>query len=159
MHDLAAPWELSRGRFVDTIKSMNQTQLTWKLHPQSLSCGQAGIHVAGVELFFLSQLMGRTFEGHERTVAASTQGVVDDADFPIADAELTPEFVLAELDFARAQVEPVIQTPSQELLAKEIKSALGPMISGYGALTRFAFHPAYHQGQAYLFATHPDFPK
>jgi hypothetical protein len=51
-----------------------------------------------------------------------------------------------------------MESPSPEFLQREIKSALGPMITGHGALARLAFHPGYHHGQAYLMLTSPDFP-
>ena len=57
MSDFAASWRLSRGRFLDAIKDLNTAQLNWRLHPDSLTLGEAALHVAGVEVSFMSQLL------------------------------------------------------------------------------------------------------
>lgn len=117
------------------------------------------IHVAGVEVLFASQLLGLELDEFGRKLKSSaTDGVVNDKPFPYADAEITPTLLLTVLSFAKIMLEPVITNPSHEILAKELVSALGPVITGEGACARLAFHPAYHQGQAYLIRKSPDFP-
>ncbi len=159
MSDFATTWALSRQRMVDTASDLNHKQLCWKLHPSALSIGQMVVHVAGVEVSFASQLLGLELdEDASRLKSAATNGVVNDLAFPFSDEELTPERVASLVSFAKQLVEPMITDPTDELLKKEIVSALGPVITGEGALARLSFHPAYHQGQAYLIRTATGFP-
>jgi hypothetical protein len=159
MTQFAMSWRLCRGRFLDTIKDLNQAQLNWRLHPDSLTIGEAALHVAGVEVSFISQLTGAELdELGLRLKASATDGVVNDKPFPFTAEEITPELVGKALEIGFGMTEPVIDNPSDEILKKEMVSALGPVITGEGALTRFGFHPGYHQGQAYLIRTAPGFP-
>jgi hypothetical protein len=159
MTDFVASWELSRQRFVNEIGTLTDAQMQWRPFDGTLSIGQMALHVAGVEVSFSTQLMGGTLTQKEAKLkSAATCGVVNDEAFPFLDAEITTELVLGALDHAKTLVEPIITEPSPEILQKELKSALGPIITGYGALARFAFHPAYHQGQAYLYKQMPEFP-
>ncbi len=160
MSDFDKSWELSRKRLIDEIAGLNQDQLNWKLYPQALSIGQMALHVAGVEVFFSSQLRGDPLDaGMDRLRRCSTQGVVDDSPFPFSDTEITPDLVVKSLELSRILVEPLIREASEEAREVEITSALGPIISGEGALARLAFHPGYHQGQAYQIKNAPGFPK
>jgi len=157
--DFAVSWELSRGRFVDTIAGLSDAQLNWRLHPDCLTLGEAALHVAGVEVSFASQLLGLTLtDDLQRLKSAATDGVVNDKPFPYSEAEITRQAVDAALATAKGFAEKIILEPTPEVLNAEIVSALGPVITGKGALARFAFHPAYHQGQAYLIRTAPGFP-
>ena len=157
--DFSVSWELSRGRFDQEVLSLTQEQLNFRLYPGSLTIGEMAIHVAGVEIWFLSQLHGTPVpEGLTRIAQCATEGVVNDNPFPFSPDELTPTLVSEALSTAAAMVKDVIYTPSDELLQKEIKSALGPIITGRGALARFAFHPGYHHGQAYQIRCAPGFP-
>jgi len=159
MSDFAASWKLSRQRFGAEIDGLNFEQLSWRLHDKSLTLGETAVHVAGVEIFFISQLLKTPLEGDAvRIAAAATNGVVNDKPFPVPAEELTPEFVQMALELARSMIEPVITAPTDEVRAATIQSALGPIIDGTGALARLAFHPAYHQGQAYLIRLAPGFP-
>jgi hypothetical protein len=133
--------------------------LIWKIHPNALSIGQMAVHVAGVEVSFASQLLGLSLdEADLRLKAAATDGSVNDKPYPYSDDELTPEFVASTLAKGRELVGPMIEEASPEVRAKEIVSALGPVITGEGAFARLGFHPGYHQGQAYLIRMSPDFP-
>lgn len=159
MSQFAISWKLSRGRFVDAIKDLNQEQLNWRLHPGTLTLGEAALHVAGVEVSFVSQLNDSPVDGlAARLKTAATEGVVNDNPFPFTSDEITPELVARSLDLAEQMARPLLENPSQAVLEKEIVSALGPVITGEGALARFAFHPGYHQGQAHLIRTAPGFP-
>jgi len=159
MSDFAASWELSRQRFVTEIAGLNQAQLNWKLHPGALSIGQMAIHTAGVEVSFSSQLISSGLTPLQARIKASaTEGVVNDLPFPFSDEEITESSVAEILSLAKEMVEPIIKAPTEDALSREIKSALGPVITGYGALARLGFHAAYHQGQAYLLKTSPGFP-
>lgn len=160
MSQFAISWKLSRGRFVDAIKDLNQEQLNWRLHPGSLTLGEAALHVAGVEVSFVSQLNDAPVDGlAARLKTAATEGVVNENPFPFTSDEITPELVAKSLEIAELMARPLLENPSQAVLEKEIVSALGPVITGEGALARFAFHPGYHQGQAHLIRTAPGFPK
>jgi len=159
MTDFAASWELSRGRFVDSYQGLNQEQIHWRIHDQALTIAEAVLHVAGVEVSFSSQLTGQAITPFgEKLKLAATEGVVNDNPFPFASEDVTTVTLQEAMDYAKTLSEPLITNPSEEVLKKELKSALGPMISGYGALARFAFHPAYHQGQVYLIRMAPGFP-
>lgn len=159
MADFGETWRLVRKRFDDLVLDKNTEQLNWKLHEDALSLGQMAIHVAGVEVSFVSQLTGKTVEGDlERVRQAATDGSVNDKPFPFSDAEITPEMVKWALEMARDMTTPLIDDTSPELRSKQIQSALGPMVDGTGALARLAYHPGYHQGQAYLIRSAPGFP-
>lgn len=117
------------------------------------------VHVAGVELSFASQLIGKGLSEEEaRLKTAATDGVVNDKPFPFTAAELTPAAVAGQLARSKAVVEKVIEEARPDIRSREIVSALGPVITGEGAFARLAFHAAYHQGQAYLIRTSPGFP-
>lgn len=159
MSDFAASWSLSRKRLIDEISGLSQAQLNWRIHPNSLSIGEMVLHVAGVEVSFGSQLTGMALDDTGiRLKRSATEGVVDDAPFPFTEAEITPDLIHNSLEYSRGIWEPIITTATSEIRQKEIKSALGPMISGEGAFARLGFHSAYHQGQAYLIKTAPGFP-
>ena len=156
MSQFAISWRLSRGRFVNEVKDLSQEQLNWRLYPGSLTIGEMALHVAGVEVSFVSQLTGSPLDDlKERLKASATEGVVNENPFPFASNEITPELIAKALALAEEMTQPVIDTPSDAILAKEMVSALGPVITGEGALARFAFHPGYHQGQAYQIKNAP----
>ncbi|MBC8065439.1 MAG: hypothetical protein H7Y17_11445 [Chlorobia bacterium] len=160
MTQFATSWRLCRGRFSDAIKDLNQEQLNWRLHDNTLTLGEAAIHVAGVEVSFISQLTETELDDFNlKLKRAATEGVVNDKPFPFLPAEITPDLVRKALEIGQGMTEPVIDNPSEEILKKELVSALGPVITGEGALARFAFHPGYHQGQAHLIRTAPGFPQ
>lgn len=118
------------------------------------------MHVAGVEVSFVSQLTDTPLnELQTRIKATATDGVVNDKPFPFSSEEITPELVAESLTLAEKMTLSIIDEPSETLLQREVVSALGPVITGEGALARFAFHPGYHQGQAYQIKNAPGFPK
>jgi len=159
MSDFAVTWRLSRGRFDEAISGLTRSQLTWRLHPGTLSLGQMALHVAGVEVSFSSQLTGAQLdEFASRVKACATDGVVNDRPFPFVDEEISPELIADALALGRAAVTPLMEAPTDDLRSKRIISALGPEIDGTGALARLSFHAAYHQGQAHLLRTAPGFP-
>jgi len=159
MSDFASCWSLSRKRLVDEISGLSQTQLNWRVHPNSLTIGEMVLHVAGVEVLFGSQLTAMTLdEQGARLRRSATEGVVNDLPFPFEAGEITPEVVAESLEYASKISGPLIDAADPDIREIEIKSALGPMISGDGAFTRLGFHSAYHQGQAYLIKTSPGFP-
>jgi hypothetical protein len=159
MSDFLASWEISRGRFQDAVAGLSAEQLNWRLHPGTLSIGEMAIHVAGVEVSFISQLLDSEPDAFGMRVrAASTDGVVNELPFPFAESEIDPETVERALALGREMAEPVLRGPSPEVRSKRIVSALGPVIDGTGALARLAFHSGYHQGQAHLIKTAPGFP-
>lgn len=159
MTDFAASWNLSRSRFDQSLESLSTAQMNWRMHENALTIGEMSLHVAGVELWFVSQLTGTPFTEWASVMKCATDGVVNDLPFPVPATEITADFVRASLAAAREAVKPNIEEPSAEFLAKELKSALGPIINGSGALARIAFHSAYHHGQIYQITTAPGFPK
>lgn len=159
MSDFAAAWELSRKRLVDEIAGLTAEQLNWKLYPGALSIGQMALHVAGVEIFFSSQLTGASLDDYRKRLRrCSTEGVVNDLPFPYPDVEITPESVAAGLAVGEAAWRPLVTEAAPEIRTGQITSALGPIISGDGAFARLSFHSGYHQGQAYQIKCAPGFP-
>lgn len=159
MNDFLAAYQISRTRFEDEVKGLTQEQLNWRMQPGSMTIGEAAMHVAGAEVNFISQLLGSSLNEYaERIKSAATEGVVNDEPVPYSPDEITPDAITEALAFGRAMAEPVIVAPSDEVRATVIKSVLGPMIDGTGAIARLAFHPAYHQGQIYLMKQAPGFP-
>lgn len=159
MSQFILSWGLSRKRFIEEVGPLSAEQLNWRPHANCLSIGEMALHVAGVETWFISQLEGIELDpARARLASTATEGVVNDNPFPYDRWEITPEVVKDALFYSWDLVEPVMLNPPPELLAKEIKSALGPIITGDCALARLAFHAAYHQGQAYLIKTSPGFP-
>jgi hypothetical protein len=157
--DFHAAWTLSRGRLLAEYEGLNHAQLTYRLYPGSLSLGQAALHVAGVEAKFGAELLGVELSPElDRIRQAATDGITNDKPFPYTDAELTPEFVAEAFAKSKALVEPALLDPTAERRSISLVSALGPVITGEGAMARLAFHSAYHQGQAYMLRLHPDFP-
>ncbi len=159
MSDFYETWNLVRTRFENELTGLSQEQLNWRLHPGSLTIGESALHVAGVEISFLTQLTGADLsEVAEKVRRCSTEGVVHEGDFPFAPSEITPELVAEALKISREMVEPNITNLTDELRAKTLKSALGPVIDGTGAFARLAYHPGYHQGQVYMLKIAPGFP-
>jgi hypothetical protein len=160
MSDFLTTYRLSRGRLDETIWDLNADQLNWRLHTDALTIGEMVLHVAGVEVAFASQLTGIELdESLLKLRRAATEGSLNDKPFPYSTGEITPDLVHQALTTSRAIVEPILANPTEEVLDKQVQSALGPVIDGRGTLARFAFHPAYHQGQAYLIRHCPGFPK
>ncbi len=159
MNDAYAAWSLSRDRFVASISDLNAEQLNYRLFPATLTIAEMAVHVAGVEIYFGNgMLKDQLSPEFAMLLRAAMDGVANDRPFPFTPQELTPEFVAETLAAARSYVEPLIQNPTAEARAAEIVSVLGPLISGSGALARFAFHAAYHHGQVYLIRACPSFP-
>jgi hypothetical protein len=157
--DFFETWDLVRKRFVNEYAGLTSEQLNWRLHPGTLTIGESAIHVYGVEVSFLSQLMGTSLdEFGARVKSSSVDGVINDNPFPFGSTEITPEQIGKAEALARAAVQPVITDLTDEIRARQIKSALGPIIDGTGAMARLAYHPAYHQAQAYMIKTAPGFP-
>lgn len=159
MQDFIATRALSRGRLADAIKSLSQEQLNFRLHENTLTIGEMAIHVAGVEVSFASQLLGAELSPEEQKLkSAATDGAVNELPFPYTPEEITPDFVQQSLDTADAWYEKLV-AQSEALRTKELKSALGPIITGEGAYARLGFHPGYHHGQIYMITTAPNFPR
>lgn len=159
MPDFHDSWTLSRGRFVAEIEGLSHEQLSWRLYPGSLTIAEAAIHVAGVETKFAAAIDGLTLdEVQERVVQSATDGVVNDKPFPFSADEMTPEFVFAVLEKSKTLVEPILLDPNPTRRAVSLVSALGPVITGEGAMARWGFHAGYHQGQVYQVKNAPGFP-
>jgi hypothetical protein len=159
MSDFGDTWRLVRGRFDDAVAGLTDDQLRFRMQPDALTLGEMALHVAGVEVSFISQLLGQDLGADmARLKRAATDGVVNDNPFPFASHEIDGGKVIWALDEARAMVAGVIDDPDR-VRAKQIVSALGPVIDGTGAFARLAYHPGYHQGQAHLIKTAPGYPQ
>src|SRR5687767_5597774 len=109
MSDFGVTWQLTRGRFVDTVAGLTHEQLTWRMQPDSLPLAKMAVHVAGVEVSFISQLLESPLDDLGMPIkAAATDGVANDQPCPFASEELTPQTVAHVLSLAQAMVEPVI---------------------------------------------------
>lgn len=158
MSDFGETWRLVRGRFDDTVSGLTREQLNYRIQPDALTLGEMALHVAGVEVSFVSQLRDLPLEGDlGRLKQAATDGVVNDRPFPFSSEEIDAGRVAWALEEAKVMVAAVIDEPDR-LRAKQIVSALGPVIDGTGAFARLAYHPGYHQGQAHLVKTAPGYP-
>ena len=159
MSDFHAAWSLSRGRFLAEIEGLSHAQMSWRLYPGSLSIAEAALHVAGVEAKFGAAIEGMDLDEFlTLIVKTATDGVVNDLPFPIAAETMTPEYVARALEASKGIVEPVLADPTPERRAVSLVSALGPVITGEGAMARLTFHAAYHQGQVYQLKNAPGFP-
>lgn len=158
--DFHAAWTLSRGRLDADVVGLSHEQLNFRLHPGVLTIGEMLLHVVGVEIWFMAQLKGEAINDPtlKKVSLCATEGVVNDNPFPFASDELTPEFVDEMMTEGRRWIDSVMPDPAPEVLTKQMKSALGPIIDGRGAFTRLAFHSAYHQGQVQMIRTAPGFP-
>jgi len=153
-------WSLSRQRFLEAIQDLSGEQLNFRMFPSCLTLGEAALHVAGVEVSFASQLLDSPLDEFlSQLKACATEGVVNENPFPFEQDAIDPGLIFRALEVSKRLLQPVIEAPSEEILSKQIVSALGPIITGEGALTRLAFHSAYHQGQAHLIITSPTFPR
>jgi hypothetical protein len=160
MADFLATWALVRGRFDRELEGLSIEQLHFRLHSGALTLAEMAVHVAGVEVSFATQLLGTTLTPElARLKAAATDGSVNDKPFPFLAEELTPDFITHALGIGSDMARSILEAPTDEIRAREIVSALGPVIDGTGAMARLAYHPGYHQGQAYLIKTAPGFPR
>lgn len=159
MLDFEESYNLCRGRFGEAVSGLSQAQLNWKLHDNALSIGQMAIHVAGVEVWFTAQCLGTELDEFESKVAkCATDGSVNDLPFPYSDSEITPKLIQDALMLGEKAARTLFDQEAK-IREVELKSALGPMITGSGAMARMAFHPGYHHGQAYQIISAPGFPK
>ncbi len=159
MTDFEEAWILTRTRFCDAVKDLNQDQLNWRIHPDTLTCGESAMHVAGAECRFTYDLLGQKPNGMDaRIYEAAASGVVNDDPFPFSSDEITSELVLQALGRGLELVQPLISNPDEHRKT-EIVSILGPTVNGTGVFARLAYHAGYHQGQVHLLKTAPGFPK
>lgn len=159
MNDFAATFQLTRTRFEDALKGLSTEQLNFRLHADTLTIGEMALHIAGVEFFVIGQLLDETYdEATEKLRRAARDGALNDAPFPFTESEITPELVQSALASGRQKTEAIMTSITPEIRAKEIVSALGPIIDGVGALARLSFHPGYHHGQIWMIKSAPSFP-
>lgn len=158
MSDFATTWRLTRQRFDDSVQGLSQAQLNWRMHPDTLTIGEMAIHVAGVEVYFCTQLLKRepTLE-EARIAAAARDAVINDNPFPFAEQDITLDEVNRILALARELSQPLIENPDP-YRSTEIVSALGPVVDGNGGFARLAYHPGYHHAQVHMIRTAPGFP-
>lgn len=157
MSDFLTTYRLTRGRFDEIVLGLNAEQLNFRANSDILTPGQMALHVAGVEIWFATQLLGGTLEEDLSKLArCATDGSINDNPFPFEDQQITPDFVAESLKLGRAAAESVFL--ASDILHKELVSALGPVITGEGAMVRLCAHPFYHQGQVYMTTTLAGFP-
>ena len=160
MSDFLTTYELTRGRFDDAVSKLNHAQLNYRLTADSLTTAEMALHVAGVEIWFAAQLHGQELSGEDKKLAdCATEGSINDSPFPYTVDEMTPEVVAAGLARGRAAAMSVFESSDPEIRTKSLKSALGPMINGEGAMVRLAAHPFYHQGQIHMITSSSEYPK
>ena len=83
--DFSVSWELSRGRFDAEVLAMTSEQLNFRLYPDFLTIGEMALHVAGVEIWFISQLNRQQVpEDLVKIAKCATEGVVNGNPFPVS---------------------------------------------------------------------------
>ncbi len=159
MTDFEEAWILTRTRFCDAIKDLSQEQLNWRIHPDTLTCGESAMHVAGAEVRFAFDLLKEKPEGlKSRLYDSAANGVVNELAFPFAPSEITPELVAEALESGMQSMGPLIANPDLYRDC-QVVTILGPTVNGTGVFARMAYHAGYHQGQVHLLKTAPGFPK
>ncbi len=159
MSDFSTTWKLSRGRLLDSIKGLSHNQLNYRLFPNTLTIGEMAIHVFGVEVSFVSQILNLELdEFGQKIKACATEGAVNDNPFPYSAEEITTELIERAEQLGLQMSEKIIYYPTPEIRKATLISALGPEINGEGALARMGFHPGYHHAQVYMIRQSPDFP-
>jgi|CXWL01.1.fsa_nt_gi hypothetical protein len=159
MTDFEEAWILTRTRFCDAVKELNQEQLNWRIHPDTLTCGESALHVAGAEVRFAADLLKQVPEGLSfRLYDSAANGVVNDLPFPFSASEITPKLVAEALETGKQNMGPLIANPD-DYRDCEVVTILGPTVNGTGVFARMAYHAGYHQGQVHLLKTAPGFPK
>lgn len=158
MSDFLTTYSLTRARFDEAVLKLSTSQLNFRLNPDVLTAGEMAFHVAGVEVWFASQIFGTSLNDQMSRIArCATDGSINDNPFPFIESDITPESVSQILAVGRAAAESVFK--AENIRDKELTSALGPIINGEGAMVRLCSHPFYHQGQIYMITTAEEFPK
>jgi hypothetical protein len=99
MTDFAISWNLCRGRFVDSVSGLTNEQLNYRLHSETLTIGEMALHVAGTELWFVSQLTKRENDAYEaKLIKAATDSVVNDLPFPYSREEVNEVAIIEAFD-------------------------------------------------------------
>ena len=159
MSDFLTTYELTRGRFDDLVLKLNADQLNFRQNPNTLTAGEMALHLAGVEIWFASQLLEVELNPEDQKLAkCATEGSVNDNPFPYLVSEITTDFVKESLAKGKLAAEKIFTSPDPGIRTKSLTSALGPVINGEGAMARYAAHPFYHQGQIYMICQSPNFP-
>lgn len=151
-------WNLTRGRFSDSFAGWSHDQLHFRCFPDSMTAAEMALHVAGVEVRFSSDLLQIPLtESQKRLANCATDGSLNDNPFPFSKEEMTADFIRESLELSAEFAKKLFEA-DPHVYEREIKSALGPMINGYGAMARIAFHSGYHGAQVYMTKCSPDFP-
>ncbi|MBS1720023.1 MAG: DUF664 domain-containing protein [Armatimonadetes bacterium] len=166
MSDFLEVYRLTRGRFEASLEGLSQAQLNFRINEGSLTIAESALHVAGTETRFASFLLGKELnETDQRLADSALNGIMNEEPFPFTPDELTPEVVQANVARGREWAERLIASDSTETREKttvirnrELRSILGPMINGEGALVRMSAHPFYHLGQFEVIKRDPNFP-
>ncbi|MEI8282907.1 MAG: hypothetical protein WCG75_10915, partial [Armatimonadota bacterium] len=115
MTDFSKSWRLSRQRFAESVTDLSQDQLNFRLHDDVLTPGEMAIHVVGVEIWFLQQLVGLDLNQAEiRLTRAAVDGVVNDNPFPYEADEISPAMVAWAFARGEGHVREHIENPSEE---------------------------------------------
>ena len=157
MSDFLTTYSLTRARFDEAVLKLSTSQLNFRINSDVLTAGEMAFHVAGVEVWFAAQLLGTTLDDQMLRIATcATDGSINDNPFPFTESEITPESVSQVLIVGRAAAESVFK--ADDIRDRQLVSALGPTITGEGAMVRLCAHPFYHQGQVYMVTTAVGFP-
>ncbi|MCC5915119.1 MAG: DinB family protein [Balneolaceae bacterium] len=132
-------WKMGRTRLTNQLKSIEETDLLKRLHPDSASAGWLLRHIAEVELLFVKNVFGR-----EIAVKAQTIGPIgkDRGQFN----DLKP--LLDLIERAGDELEKAIH--SIDNWDHEVTTAEFGTITNAEAVGRISSHTAYHAGQLAL---------
>ena len=157
MSDFLTTYSLTRARFDEAVLKLSTSQLNFRMNSDVLTAGEMAFHVAGVEVWFAAQIFGTSLDEQSARIArCATDGSINDNPFPFTESEITPESVAKVLAQGRVAAESVFK--SDDIRDRQLVSALGPTITGEGAMVRLCAHPFYHQGHVYMITTSVGFP-
>lgn len=161
MNGFYATWTFTRERLAQAVEDLTDAQAAWKPRPGAHSTTEMLYHLAGAEHWFACRLKGESPHATEfdrKLDDAVRAEFITDAPFPFSGDELTLAGGLAALEYSFAEMKPVMENPTPEMLERPIETAFGPIVPGIGGLQRIAQHSAYHTGQIWMMRMSPDFP-
>ncbi len=163
MHPYSSVWKFTRSRLDQAIDGLSERQLGWRIYPEAHNIFEIVYHVAGCEHYWAARLTGKD-PNSTPFEALLEQAVLEGflregVGGPFRDpSHLTPEALAKALEFTGSRLQPVLEDPTDEMLAMPLTSPNGDAVTGEQGLARLAQHAGYHTGQIWLIAMSPHFP-
>jgi hypothetical protein len=162
MNGYLETWRFTRERMQQSWEDLSLEQLHWRLHEDSASIAEHLLHVCGGEHWLgrrMRRIDPRPTEFDQKVDLCVRDGFLNDNPFPFTREEMDHSLIQRILDKTASEIDPMMSNITDDLLASEFETPLGPTADGIGGLNRLAQHPAYHTGQIWTIRLHPDFPK